>query len=194
MVIDATGSTANLSLEQELAAVQVSDMLQSLFGSDLLAGSLSMQLRGRGTGNTAADLLRGLAGDVSFDLTDGAYRGADLLYEVQRARALFNKEPVPQAPADPTTPIRALNMSGTVADGVLQTNEFVAETTGLRLLGDGGINLVELALDYKLDAQVLRAAASAARLGDLTNATIPLTIRGPLVGISVNFRVWWPAG
>jgi len=190
VVLDATGSTANLNLGQELAAVQVGEMLQSFFGSDILAGSLSMQLNGRGAGNTATDLLRGLAGNASFDLTDGAYRGKDLLYEVQRARALFNKEPVPQAPENPTTPIRALNMSGTVADGVLQTNEFIAETTGLRLLGDGGINLVDLALDYQLNAQVLQAAASAARLGDLTNATIPLTIRGPLSGprVGVDFQ------
>jgi AsmA protein len=125
-------------------------------------------------------LLRGLAGDVSFNLSDGVYRGIDVVYELKRARALLKKEAAPEEPASKETAIRALKASGHMANGVLQTRELTAETSALRLLGQGGINLVELALDYQLNAEVLQAAASAAKLGDLANATIPLSIRGPL--------------
>lgn len=190
VVIDATGSTANLSLDQELAAVQVSEILQNFFGSDLLAGSMSMKLTGSGAGNTFNDLLRGLAGNLSLNLSDGVYRGANVLYELQRARALFRNEPQPQAPESNVTPIRALAMSGTMRDGVLQTNQFNAETPALQLLGQGGINLVELALDYQLSAQVIDAAAGAAGLSDLRNTRIPLTLRGPLLSprVGVDFK------
>jgi AsmA protein len=186
VVIDATGPTANLTLDQELAAVQVSEILQSFFGSDVLAGSMSMKLTGSGAGNTFNDLLRGVAGNLSLNLSDGVYRGTNVLYELQRARALFRNEPAPQAPASNVTSIRALAMSGTMRDGVLQTNQFDAETSALRLLGQGGINLMDLALDYQLTAQVIEAAAGAAGLSDLRNTRIPLTLRGPLLSPSVG--------
>jgi AsmA protein len=185
VIIDATGPTANLSLNQELAAVQVGEILQGFFDTDVLAGALSLQLAGSGAGNTPMDLLRRLAGDVSFNLSDGVYRGMDVVYELKRARALLKKEAAPEEPASKETAIRALKASGHMANGVLQTRELTAETSALRLLGQGGINLVDLTLDYQLNAEVLEAAASAAKLGDLVNTTIPLSIRGPLTAPKV---------
>ncbi len=186
VVIDATGPKADLSLDQTLAGVQVSDLLGTLFATDLLGGSLSFKLAGSGRGNTSSDLLRALAADVSLDLTDGVYRGADIGYQIRRARALLKKEPAPEAPAQNVTPIRALKATGRMVDGVLQTNQLSAETDALRLLGKGGINLIELALDYDLQAQVLSAGAGAAKLGDLANATIPITLSGPLMSPKVG--------
>lgn len=184
MAIDATAAVPKLTLDQSLAAVQVNDVLQSFFGSDLLAGSLSLNLAGSGSGNTPQDLLRGLAADVSFDLRDGVYRGMNVLYQVQRARALLRNETPPPAPEHPETPIKSLEASGRMLDGVLQTNALSAETDALRLLGRGGINFVELALDYELNAEV--ASAAAAKLGDFANVRIPLSIEGPLTAPRVG--------
>jgi AsmA protein len=193
IVIDAAGPKANLTLDQKLEAVQVSEVLQSFFDSDLLAGSLSLELSGSGSGNTPADLLRALAGEVSFDLSDGVYRGMDVLHEVRRARALLKSEAAPEEPAAKETPIRSLAARGRMENGVLQTSQLTADTSGLTLTGRGGVNLVELALDYELDARFTEAAAAAAKLGDLANATIPLTISGPLssprVGVDLKGMV-----
>lgn len=180
VVVDATGSTTEVQLEQQLSAVQVSEVLQGLFDTDVLGGALSLSLSGSGTGNTTDALLQGLAADVSFDLSDGVYRGMDVLYELKRARALLKKEAAPAAPDSSETAIRTLTATGRMQDGVLQTRELSAETAALRLAGQGGIDLMELALDYRLDAHVLEAAAAAAGLGDLAGATIPLSIAGPL--------------
>ncbi|MEQ8857996.1 MAG: AsmA family protein [Pseudomonadales bacterium] len=185
VTIDATGPKAALTLDQELAAVQVTDLLNTLFATDLLGGSLSFKLAGAGRGNTTTELLRGLAADVSMDLSDGVYRGTDVLYQVRRARALLKNEAAPEAPAQMVTPIRALKAAGRMVDGVLQTNQLSADTDALRLLGAGGINLIDLTLDYDLEAQVLSAGAQAAKLGDLANATIPLTLSGPLMAPKV---------
>ncbi len=73
-----------------------------------------------------------------------------------------------------------------MTDGVLQTNKLSAETGALRLLGHGGINLLDLSLDLSLDAQVLPAGAAAAGLTELAGATIPLTLRGPISGPKVG--------
>jgi AsmA protein len=186
VTVDATGDTAQVSLDQELVAVQIEEVLQGYFDTDVLAGALTMRLAGSGAGNTTDDLLRGLGADVSFDLADGVYRGTDMVYELQRARALVKKEAAPTPPENPVTPIRALSMQGRMADGVLQTKRLSAETSAVQLLGRGGLNLLDLDLDYTLDAKVLASAASAAKLGDLANLTIPLTLKGPIAGPKVG--------
>lgn len=189
-VVDATGTEARVTLDQRLRNVQASQILGDLLGMDALAGTLTLNLSGSGAGNTATELLRGLAGGVSFDLQDGVYRGMDLTHELKSAAARFRKEPAPADPEDPETPIQALNLQGEMQDGVLQTRALSAQTRGLRLAGSGGVNLVDLVLDYQIDAEVLAQAASAMGLEELTGLAVPLTLRGPVSAprVAVDIR------
>ena len=188
ITIDATGPKAKLSLDQQLSSVQVAEILRGLYDSDRLAGSLSLQMTGAGAGNTATELLKALTGNVAMNLSDGVYRGMDIGYEVQRAQALLRKEAAPQTPSKMETPIRALSFAGQIANGVLGSDQLTAEIPFLRLAGKGGINLIELALDYQLNAQVLKKddTTTGNNLADLVNATIPLTIKGPLASPKVS--------
>jgi len=184
VVIDATGAEPTLTLDQQLTAVRIQEVLGQFFASDLLSGALSFQLQSSGSGNTTTALLRGLAADVTLEMSDGVYRGTDLTYQLNRARALLKNDPAPAPPESTATPIRALQATGRMADGVLQTRELTARTDSLRLVGEGGINLLELALDYDFTARVLEDAGGG--LSDLANLAIPLTLEGPLRGPKVG--------
>lgn len=186
VTVDATGATPALTLDQSLSAVQIGQVLDSFFATDLVSGALTLKLAGTGTGNTVTDLLRGLAADVSVDLSDGVYRGANLTWQLERARALLRNEAAPPPPESDSTPIRALAATGRMVNGVLQTSDLTARTDALQLLGSGGINLLELALDYDLKARVIEGTPAAARLGDLAGVSIPLSLSGPLGGPKVG--------
>jgi AsmA protein len=154
--------------------------------SDRLAGALSLQLTGSGRGSTRTALLKDLVGDFSLGMTDGAYRGMDIVHEFQSARALFRREPQPAAPASRETPIRALSLSGQVRDGVLGSDRLVAEIPYMQLSGKGGLDLVALTVDYRLNAEVLAEGADDGKLGDLAGSIIPFTIRGPVMAPRVR--------
>jgi AsmA protein len=186
ITVDATGATPALTLDQSLSAVQIGEVLDSFFATDLVSGALSLKLAGTGTGNTMTDLIRGLAADVSVDLSDGVYRGTNLTWQLERARALLRNQAAPPPPETETTPIRSLAATGRMVDGVLQTSDLSARTDALQLLGSGGINLLELALDYDLSARVIEGTAAAERLGDLAGLNIPLSLSGPLAGPKVG--------
>ncbi len=186
ITMDATGPAARVSLQQQLTGAQASQLLGDLFDTNALRGTLSLRLSGTGTGNTFDALLRHLAADLSLDLRDGTFRGVDVRYDLQRARARLAGAPPPEAPATLETPIRTLSASGHMADGRLKTNRFTVETPDLRFIGQGAINLLDLSLDYELDAQVLQSGAAAAGLADLAGATIPLTLRGPIASPKVG--------
>jgi len=187
LAVDATGERAVVTMDQQLAAVQIGDVLRTRYASDLITGSLSFALQGQGTGLTTAELLRGLSGTIELDLADGVYRGTDLLYELQRARALYRNESTPAEPAGKETPIRALQLRGTIAEGVVRSDRLNVETPYVRLGGGGGLDLVELALDYRLNAELLRGTEDGrGSLADLQGYTIPLTLKGPVASPRVR--------
>jgi len=86
IVIDATGESSRLSLDQQVSAVQVGQVLKALVGSDRIAGALTFNLTGSATGNTQTELLKALTGNMAFNLSDGIYHGMDIAYEIENAQ------------------------------------------------------------------------------------------------------------
>lgn len=188
ITIDATGATSRLSLDQQISAVQIGELLKSLVGSDRIAGSLTFGLNGSGVGNTQNELLKQLTGNVAFNLSDGVYHGMDIAYEIENAQSLLKRTAAPERPNRKETPIRALSFKGTMADGVLGSDSLNAEIPFLKLAGKGGVNLIERTLDYQLNAQVLKSADNTPDSGlkGLGGSIIPLTIKGPMADPKVG--------
>ena len=188
LTIDATGPKAKLSLDQQINTVQVGEILKSFFATDRVSGALSLQLNGTGKGSNINDLLEVFDGNFSLQLADGLYRGMDIQHEIRSARSLLKKEPPPTEPDTKETPIRSLSLSGTLAEGILGSDDLAADLPSLRLTGKGGLNLLKQTLDYRLNALVLRdkTDADAAGMADLVDLTVPLTIEGPMMAPKVG--------
>jgi len=191
IVIDATGAKSRLTLDQQLNAVQVGQLLNAMVGSDRIAGALTFNLSGTGVGNTQKELLKALTGNLDFSLSDGIYHGMDIAYEIENAQSLLKRSAAPERPNRKETPIRALSFSGRMADGVLGSDNLNAEVPYLKLGGKGGVNLVERTLDYQLSAQVLRSADNTTDSGlkGLGGSTIPLSISGPMADPRVRVNL-----
>lgn len=190
--IDATGPLAAITLDQQLDAVQVAPVLRDLYGSDKLTGVLSGRIDVRGRGNAGDAIVRTLAGTVALSLADGAYLGTDLWHEIRSARARLKGEAPPGAPAQPRTPLEALEIAGAVTEGVLRTERLVAQVPFIRLGGGGTLDLPQKALDLRLQGEVFETPVfdDGTRFDDLTGFAIPLTVRGPMdePKVSVDLR------
>jgi len=191
ITIDATGAKSRLSLDQQISAVQIGQLLSALVGTDRMAGAVSFNLAGTGVGNTEKELLKALTGNVTFNLSDGVYRGMDIAYEIENAQSLLKRTAAPERPNRKETPIRALSFSGKMVDGVLGSDDLNAEIPFLKLGGKGGVNLLERTLDYQLNAQVLKSADNApdSRLKSLAGSIIPLSIKGPMADPKVGVNL-----
>jgi len=185
LAIDARGEQARVELAQRLERVPVNALLRPYLPADRVLGTINLALDGGGLGNTLGELLEGLGGSLELDLADGAYQGMDLLYELRRARALLRQEAAPAPPAELRTPIRKLSLRGTLEDGVLGSEQLVAELPQLRLAGSGGLNLLRGELDYDLRAEV----PANSEFEELANRVIPLSIKGPLARPTVRLEL-----
>ncbi|UCG74029.1 MAG: AsmA family protein [Chromatiales bacterium] len=180
--VDATGAQTRLDMRQSLDAVQVAQLLTDLADVEQLEGLVVAKLNLTGTGKTDVDLRNTLAGSVSFQLSEGVYKGLDIWHEIRKARALIKGEAPPARTGPAQTEITALDFAGQLVDGTLNSERMVAQLPFLRVTGDGALNLADESLNYRFNARVLQIPEfpDGERLKDLEGWSIPLLLSGTL--------------
>lgn len=186
--LDATGAKPKLTVDQTITGVDFAALLADFADLRNITGTASLKLAGTAVGATDDEMLERLAGNLTFSLADGTYKGMDVWYEIRRARALLRRIAPPARSGPEETPIRLLDLSGGITDGVLRTDRLTAEIPFLRVSGAATVNLPASTLDSKLTALVFEKPVFGddASLEDLLGVRIPLTIRGPVSGPKVG--------
>jgi AsmA protein len=182
--IDSTGKVARVTLDEHVSSVNFAPLFKDLFETNRVSGKGSANIKLAGTGRTTDDIMKTLAGAVDFSVADGALEGADLWYEIRRARALLKQQAAPERPSGPPrTPFSALTGTGSMKDGVLTNNDLNVAMQYLKVTGQGNVDLPRNSLDYRLVAAVLkipREGADATQMQDLVDAQIPVKVTGAL--------------
>ncbi|MCP5090372.1 MAG: AsmA family protein, partial [Gammaproteobacteria bacterium] len=189
--IDAAASVPVLSVDEKIESVNLTDLARAMFEKENITGTISGAFKLRGRGNNMAEVQQSLAGNMSFELNDGAYEGTDIWYELRRARALLKGGEAPTPELPPRTRFSSVNATGVVSDGVMRNDDLVAELPFMRLTGSGNVDLAAATVNYNLTARVLERpdalqGVTEEELEDFTEAVIPLKITGPLSSPSVK--------
>jgi len=181
--IDATASTARVSLDEHVSGVDFAPLFKDLWQSKRFSGKGSANVRLTGTGRNTDELMQTLDGNIDFNVADGALEGTDLWYEIRRARAVLKQQAVPERAGAPRTTFNALKGSGVMRDGVLSNNDLDVSTQYLKVSGKGTVDVPKSALDYQLMATVLKIPAEGAdttQAQDLVDAEIPIRVTGAI--------------
>jgi AsmA protein len=161
-----------------------------MFETQRVSGKGSANIKLAGSGRNTDDIMKSLDGTVDFNVTDGALEGADLWYEIRRARALIKQQAMPERPSGaPRTPFSALTGTGTMNDGVLTNKDLNVAMQYLKVTGEGSVNLPANSLDYRLVTTVLkipREGADTAQMQDMVDAQIPVKVSGSLTDPKVR--------
>jgi AsmA protein len=189
--IDASGDVPSILVNESINAVNLAPMARAIFEVENITGTVngSFQLGGRGADMDA--IRHDLDGRMSIELSDGAWEGTDVWYEMRRARSYFKGLTQPEAPATPRTQFSTMKASGVVTDGVLQNDDFFAELPFMQMSGRGSVNFVEATVDYSVTGRVLEKPefmtdVSPEELDDFTSAVIPFRITGSLASPAIR--------
>lgn len=184
IAIDATANVARVTLDEHVSGVNFAPLFRDMFETERVSGKGSANIKLAGSGRNTDDLMKSLDGSVDFDVADGALEGADLWYEIRRARAVLNQQAIPERPSGaPRTPFSALTGTGTMNDGVLTNKDLNVAMQYLKVTGEGTVNLPANSLDYRLVTTVLkipREGADSAQMQDMVDAQIPVKVSGSL--------------
>lgn len=186
--LNVRGNVPRLAVNERLRNVQMQGLLGDVGSAAPLSGLANLTIQGNAAGNTVNALIKQLQGNVKFDLQEATYSGADLWYEIRKARALIKQEPAPAPPANPVTELQTLAGSLQFADGKLQNRDLSAAVEFLQLTGSGSVNLIDGSLDYGLRARVTETPvfADGTRLDKLTGLTLPVSVTGTLAAPKVG--------
>lgn len=187
--LDATGSVARVSLDEHVDGIDFAPLFKDFFETDRVSGRGGANIKLTGAGRTTDDVVKTLGGTIDFKVLDGALEGADLWYEIRRARALLKQQAAPARTGPERTPFTSLAGTGTMKDGVLTNNDLNVAMQYLKVTGQGVVDVPKSTLDYRLTATVLkipREGAETANEQDLVDAQIPVKVTGALTDPKVR--------
>lgn len=189
--IDASGGTPVLSVNEQINGVNLGSLARAMFEQESVTGTINGSFKLTGRGADLGAIQRSLAGNMNFELVDGAFEGTDIWYELRRARALFKKTAAPEPVLPARTKFSTVRATGPVIDGVFNNNDLLAELPFMQITGNGSVDFAAATIDYRMTARVLEkpefvTAATAEELDEFTQAVIPLRITGPLTAPSVK--------
>ncbi len=181
--IDAGGEAARMTFNEQVKGVAFAPLLKDMFESERFSGKGNATFKGTASGRNTDDLMKTLDGTIDFNVAEGALEGADLWYEIRRARAVLKQEAVPERSGPARTTFDSLRGSGVFENGVLSNNDLDVSMQYLKITGKGTLDVPQSTLDYQLMATVLkipREGADTAQMQDMVDAEIPVKVTGSL--------------
>ena len=181
ITLDDRGALRVVSINEHLTGIDISRLLANSPQKHRLSGRATLSLKGMARGATMDALRKTLTGQLEADLSDGAFEGVDLGYEVNRARALIDRGVAPQEDTK-RTKFEVFKTSAQINNGLAETHDLTIASPALRVTGQGSANLSTQAIDFQLMASVLKSPTT-------TLVDIPLKVTGTYADPAVKASI-----
>ncbi|WP_271409634.1 AsmA family protein [Pseudomonas sp. Q1-7] len=148
--IDARPAVPLLKGKKRINNVPVEKLLQAQEQKPPVRGLLDLSADISSSGNSQKAWIDGLNGTASFALNDGALLDANLEQQLCQGIATLNRKVLTSTREGNETPFRELKGTLAFNNGVASNQDLRASIPGLRVKGDGAVDLRVLGLDYRL--------------------------------------------
>jgi AsmA protein len=187
ITVDASGRVPRLSVDEHLSGIDFAPLMSDMLETKRISGHGNAAIKATATGADSSAMLRTLNGTLEFHVDDGALEGADLWYEIRRARALLKQQAPPARTGPEHTPFTALSATGKFTNGVLSNEDLKVAMQYLQVSGRGSADLPASTLDYRLDAVVLKIPEeTAADTQDIVGLKVPVLVTGSFASPKVR--------
>lgn len=181
ITLDARSAVPALHLDESLAGIEIQPLLTDFAKLTRVSGQGNITLNVTAHGNTTAALTRTLDGHAAMSLNKGALQGINLWSAIDSAVALAERRSLPAHGVGNSTPFDTFKASADLANGVATTQDLDIASGDLRVTGRGTANLVTEAVDYHVNAAILKGTGAGGAL-----ANVPLLIGGTMSSPSVR--------
>lgn len=177
--MNAQGDKPALSVNEKISHVQIEPLLKDYQGEARMSGIVNASAQLQGQGRKTDELKASLNGQVSFLFKDSVLKGFNLQKIIDQGKALINGSALPTDNKNEQTLFSEMSGTATISNGLMQNNDLVATSSKLHVDGKGNLNLNSEALDYKIDAKLLNADATATE-ADRVKGAVAINIAGSL--------------
>ena len=187
MTVDAASAVPAVSFAMQGDSVAMSSLLGTLAGFDKLAGTGAFKIDAATRGDSLDALMRGLNGEVSANLSEGALKGINVTQLVRSAQSLqqafasgklntldFRNVLSPTAETDFTKFDSLLK----IENGVAKVDLLKLISPALGIDGTGSINIAGQKLDLRLAAAIDRKGQGDGAVVQLNGIPVPVRLSG----------------
>ncbi len=154
--INVQNKTPLLTLNEKLSGIQIEPLLQALKVETQMSGVINATAKIQGWGNSTPAIKSSLAGNVNFSVKDSIIKGFNLQKIIDSGRQLLKGKPLPEKNKKDQTVFSIIKGTATIKNGLLKNDDLLAESSKVRVVGNGTANLATNALDYTIDARLLK--------------------------------------
>lgn len=175
------GARPALAEALKLSSISAGPLLLDFMGKDYVTGTGNMTLDLTSAGRSLGEIKRGLDGNVSIALQNGAVKGFNLAQLIRQGQSLYAGQTPEQGGSGQQTDFTSLSASGRISNGVLRSDDLAGASPLLRLAGAGQVDLVNNTLDYTARPTLVNTATGQGgkELAGLNGIVIPVRVYGP---------------
>ena len=177
--VDMRNAKTLLALDEKITHVNIESLLKDSKSKFQMTGLVDASLQLKGQGQAIDELKSSVTGDIHFLFKDTEIKGFNLQAMLDRAHVSSDAIDPAQANHD-LTRFSSLSGNSVLANGIIYTNDLVATTANLHIKGKGGVDLNTEQLDYKLQGQLIKAAATPTSAEQLYDTPISMAVTGSL--------------
>lgn len=179
--VDASGAVPRVSFDEHVTGVDFAPLFHDMFETRRISGRGNGAIRAVASGVDTAALLHTLTGTLDFHVDNGAFEGTDLWYEIRRARALLQQQPIPARTGPEHTAFTAVSATGRITNGVVASDDLLAALQYLQVKGRGTADIAAGTIDYRLDVAVMKIpeeGSGSTDMKDMVGLSVPVEVSG----------------
>ena len=177
--VDMLNAKALLALDEKITRVNVESLLKDSKTKFQMTGIVDGSWQLKGLGQSIDELKSSVTGDIHFLFKDTEIKSFNLQAMLDRAHVSTDAIDSAHVNHD-LTRFSSLSGNSVLANGIIHTNDLVATTATLHIKGKGSVDLNTEQLDYKLQAQLIKAAATATSAQQFYDTPISMAVTGSL--------------
>jgi AsmA protein len=181
VTLDARSDNPKWRIRSDVTSVQTLPLLTDLAEVEMLSGAANLDAAIDTTGNRVSALRENARGKITFNLAEGQFRNMNLTRMACQGIAMVNQDQLTTTDWGTHTPFNDMRGTLTINGNTLTNNDLVAALAGMRLEGNGTVDLQQTELDYEVGLRIVGEIHrdNACRVTEyVENVVIPVECRG----------------
>jgi len=181
VTLDARSDNPKWKIGSKVNNVQTLPLLTDLAEVDMLSGGANLNVDVTTSGNRISVLRENANGQITFNLAEGQFRKMNLTRMACQGIALVNQDSLSTSDWGAATPFNDMRGTLDINGNTLKNTDLVAALAGMKLEGDGTIDLKQSTLDYEAGLRIVGEIHrdEACRVTEIVeNVVIPVECRG----------------
>jgi AsmA protein len=188
--LDARANLPKYQVNKNIQGVQIGKLLTDFSGEDRISGALNANVSVITEGEWLSALKKNSNGDVKLAFKDGALKGFNIRYSIDKAKAKIKGDPAPSA-QEKKTDFSSLELSGLIKNGVFISNDLNLQAPFMRIGGEGQVDLNNNIVNYLVNAKLVGTlkGQGGGAADDLFGLLIPVRIDGPFSNPKIDVQL-----